>query len=478
MPKSLMKCAKAKSLFWGLKLVAQNLILDPLFIIWNTYPVLFSGFFIPILSTISIYLFYLLFKKIFPTSISLILTFLCAISFYALKYAHFAWNPNVIPFFVFSFLLLLNKIIHYSYQDAINRASTYRDFIFLGVIIGIGIQLHTTLLILMPLFTFLTLAYLYLKKGKINFKKILVLFCIIIFLNLPFIYEAANNGGKNIQDFIAGTQTKTESKLSILKNISNTAQFFLQGSAYHLSGIEPQKNWLNIIKLFKSKNVAEITLFLSSLLIFLSGVYLIFKKNKLTKSKNTLYLLISFVTLSFLLLIPVGNELNIRFFIIIQFLPYLLLGFIIQVLLNSSLKKVYLVPITFFILLVSFFNLLNYYKTYNLDSYTTSESSYGGISLGELNEVCEHIKKISQESNLEKIYIENFKFKRSLEYICNKEDIRSIFLSQDKIKDQEIFFVIIENKNLDKNIEKYKENFELKNSIKIKRFVLLNFNNK
>ncbi|KKP84220.1 MAG: hypothetical protein UR83_C0025G0023 [Candidatus Moranbacteria bacterium GW2011_GWF2_35_54] len=50
------------------------------------------AFFIPLLSIASIYLFYLLFKKIFSINITLGLTFLYAISFYAIKYSHFAWN--------------------------------------------------------------------------------------------------------------------------------------------------------------------------------------------------------------------------------------------------------------------------------------------------------------------------------------------------------------------------------------------------
>lgn len=438
--------------------------------------------FIPILSTISIYLFYLLFKKIFSINATLILTFLYAISFYAIKYSHFAWNPNAIPFFIFAFLILLSRIIQYSKsKDASQCISTlprkYCDFILLGIIIGLGIQLHTTLLILMPLFTLLVFAYLFFKKERIDFKKIIVLFSIIILLNLPFIYESTINNGKNIQDFIAGTQTKTGDRLNIFKNISQVGQFFLQGGAYHLSGIEPQKNWFNIIKLLKSRNIAEIALFLTSLAIFLSGLYLIFKKNQLAKNKNVLFLLISFAILSFLLFIPLGNELNIRFFIMIQFLPYLFLGLIIQALANSSFKKASIALITTFILLLSFFNLSNYRKTYNLDNYKASESAYGGIGLGELKELCLNLDKLAQENNLQEIYTEDFEFKRSLEYICNKNNISLEFLSEEKIQDKQIFFVIAKKENLNKNIEKYQENFELKNSIRIKRFVLLNFNN-
>jgi len=113
------------------------------------------AFFIPLLSIASIYLFYILFKKIFSQKITFTLTFLYAISFFALKYSHFAWNPNPTPFFVLSFLLLIYQI---------RENQNWKKFLLLGLIIGIGIQLHTTLLVAMPIFTFLTLGYFILKK--------------------------------------------------------------------------------------------------------------------------------------------------------------------------------------------------------------------------------------------------------------------------------------------------------------------------
>lgn len=435
--------------------------------------------FIPILSTISIYLFYLLFKKIFSSNISLGLTFLYAISFYAIKYSHFSWNPNVIPFFILAFLLLLIRIN--------NNKNNILDFSLLGLIIGIGSQLHTTLLILMPAMTFFTLIWSHARKEKIKFSflKIFMLISTITAINLPFVYGNFLDHGKNIQEFFSGSNAKITSGSSLITNIATDIEFFLQGSSYFLTGIEPQKNWNNIIKLIRSKNLAEIALFTSSLLLFLAGGYSLFirkiKLNKNELSRNATLILIVFTALSFLFFIFIGNELNIRFFIILSFIPYLLIGALIESFDKKiTFQKSKVVIFSTSAILLFLFNLNIFLKTYNLNNYRAPESAYGGISLGELNEMCSTIDKaLKSNARASQIgFIDSFEFKRSLTYICAKNNLFLENLPDESVQNIDIFFVIVENTNVKKNIAKYNANFELKNLQKIKRFTLLTFSSK
>lgn len=430
--------------------------------------------FIPILSVISIYLFYLLFKKMFSVNIALGLTFLYSISFYAIKYSHFAWNPNAIPFFLLAFFLIIIKILQQKHK--------YYDFILLGVIMGISIQLHTTLLILMPLTALVTLIIYYIKSKKIEILNMALLIFIILLLNSPSIYGDFINNGKNIQEFLAGSENKTGSGLSIFKNISSTFGFFLQGATYYLSGIEPQKNWINVLKLAKLKNITEIILFLSSLIIFIFGLVALFKNNfkkNLSSQKNiTITVLSLFTSLSFILFVLIGNELNIRFFIILLFLPYLLLGIIAENI-NSLIASLPIKTFLFSLFISTIFalNLSIYLKTYNLADYTAPASAYGGISLGELNNICLNINNnLDKYSNAKKTAIvESFEFKKSLEYVCQKNNLKIESFPKDIPTDLELFFVIVENDNAQKNIQKYQEQSNLLNSTKINRFTLLTF---
>lgn len=433
--------------------------------------------FIPILSTLSIYLFYLLFKKIFTTNVTLILTFLYAISFYAIKYSHFAWNPNAIPFFILAFLLFLKHLL-----DSKNMR---RDFIFLGIIIGIATQLHTTLLILMPLTTMAIIAYAYFKKIKVSFLNISLLISFFILVNLPFIYGNFLDGGKNIQEFFAGASAKTNTQAnlgaSIIKNTAEATKLFLQGSGYHLTGIEPQKNWLNISKLINSKNIAEILLFATSILLFLAGSYLLFtqkiKRNQKILINNAALAFSTFICLAFLLFIIIGSELNIRFFIIVSFIPYLLLG-IIAIYLTKAIesKKIKALIFSIFIIFLTVLNLNMFFKTYNLNNYQASESAYGGISYGELDNLCLNIKnELSRRpGEAQEASIESFSFKKSLEYVCLKKyDVKINSFSQKDVPNNGIFFVITENQNTIKNINNYKKSDNQIKSIQIKRFTLL-----
>lgn len=443
------------------------------------------AFFIPLLSITSIYLFYLLFKKIFPINITLGLTFLYAISFYGIKYSHFAWNPNAIPFFILAFFLLLNKIVHYSQVETRNCLVSkqkcrpaYLDFIYLGITIGIATQLHTTLLILMPTTTFLVIIYTYLKKEKIKFLNIFLIIFFFILINAPFIYGNILDKGDNLREFIAGANTKAGTDTSIFKNASQTIQFFLQGSTYYLTGIEPQKNWLNPLKLLKIQNLSEIILFATTLLLFIAGAVFTFTqklKNKNPARRPTL-ILSGFAILAFIFFTLIGNELNIRFFIIVSFLPYLFLGALATALIESNkLKRITLTIIFLFVLMLTFLNLNIYGKTYNLNNYQAPESAYGGISLGELNNLCLQLKNNStQFSDNNPVALESFEFKKSLDYVCLKNhNLKITYFNKENIPANQTIFAITENQNTSKNIDFYqKNNFKIDTS-QIKRFTFL-----
>jgi len=430
------------------------------------------AFFIPLLSTISIYLFYLFFKKIFSVNITLFLTFLYAISFYAVRYSHFAWNPNAVPFFVLTFLLLLGLLIE--------RKNPVRNSIFLGIIMGIGIQLHTTLLILMPVTALVFLAIQCFKNKKIVYiKEVLISIIVLLIINTPFIMESFSNSGENIHNFFSGADVKTSSK-SIAKQFKSGLEFFLQGSAYYLTGLEPQNSWTNISKLLKSKSLSEIFSFIGSVIIFFSGIIiagreLFFRKNRQNSpSYNPLLISALFFVLSFGLFFIIGDELNIRFFIILLFVPYLFLGFLIKYIFEKFVlkDKIQIIALIIFGLILFIPNIYIFSKTYNLKNYTLPDSTYGGVSLGELKLICQDIQE--NNSNKETAIIENFEYKRSLQYVCAKNNLKIEF---SKNPDSNLFFLIVRNKNVPENLKEYQQNYSVQTAV-AKRFTILTITQK
>lgn len=426
--------------------------------------------FIPILSIFSIPLFFLLLRFYFAAHISLVLTFLYAISYYATRYSRFAWNPNAIFFFLILFLLSLLKIITGAYGKKFTRWH-----FLLALSIGIGIQLHTTLLILMPTLLIAIYVYVSLKEKKILIANFLAISAIIISLNFPFLAYDWMNGGSNLKSFFAGTEKKTEKSGSIYKNILNDGQFFIQGNLYALSGFEPQKNWTNPKKLLASKDMKEIFSAAAGTTFFIFGLasmFYLFRKEKEEKKKKFLGLMITFLGASFLLFIPLANVLNLRFFVILIFLPFIFLGMLMMTAERLAGKRYSYLMILPLLSALAFSNLFYYHRTYDLENYSAPSSAYGGISLGELEGFSQFISEASGKEKTEsgKIYLLPFEFERSIEYINDKSGILADDFSAKDTADGSVVFLMAEKKDADEALEKQKNFFSPIDSRTIGRY--------
>ncbi len=426
---------------------------------------------VPIFSVASIYLFFLLFKFFFTPQTSLLLTFLYAISFYAVRYARFAWNPNIIPFFLLAFLLLLIKI-----ANPKNKKIVFY-YLALGTILGIGMQLHTTMLLLMPTVFLLTCANIFRCKKKLIGWHIFATIAIAALLYSPaFLYDLRNSG-KNLTSFFEGTSTKTE-EVSLLKNVALDAQYFFQGSAYVLSGIEPQKNWTRISKLLTSKNPIEISVAIFGTIFFCFGGFLVIRRMRNLGNedeKNFIFPVASLTVVSFLLFFLIANELNLRFFISLIFLPFLFFGVIIEFL-NEKIKNknVLIGIIASVVIILSFSNIYTYRQTYNLSNYTARESAYGGISLGESKKIHNFIaSEVEKNSSFATdFYLEKFEFQRSIEYFNKKAGLKIKQLDDEKTSSAAVIFAVYKNIDLQKKQEEILIRYNLLNKQQIGRFTI------
>src|SRR3989339_850572 len=111
-------------------------------------------------SILSIGLFFLLAKIYFKIPIALALTWLYSISYFVVRFSRFAWNPNSTPFFVMLFIYAL-------YNLAISQKKKIAWAILTGISLGICIQLHTSLLIILPVLSFFT-AIIFIRKKIVS----------------------------------------------------------------------------------------------------------------------------------------------------------------------------------------------------------------------------------------------------------------------------------------------------------------------
>jgi len=435
---------------------------------------LFTG----ILAVASIPLLFFFLRYYFSGYISLFLILVYSLSFYVIKYSRFAWNPNIIPFFFILFLLSLLKIM----ESGNKKFGIWH--ISLIVSVGIGVQLHTLLLILMPLLVAAAYAYIFYKEKKIYLMQLGIIILAVLLFNLPFFIYDFQNEGKNIKNFFAGAEKKTTKNSSFIDNFLKDGQFFVQGNTYAISSFEPQKNWVKARKLLKFSSISEIIAATAGTLFFFFGLFYSIKRllDERKNEKKTIFLglVLLTVTLSFLILFPIANELNVRFFIILIFLPYIFLGLFVEFLLKSVHKKLAIAIILASFLLLAVFNIRTCAKTYNLENYTARTSSYGGISVKESRDISNFMYDLSKRNDLiEKSFFQSsFTFSHSVEYFNNKKGIELINLSKSQPNTGSIIFVISDQKDIDKNMKEKENNYNLIDSMKTGRFTAFAFEKK
>lgn len=409
--------------------------------------------FIPIFGTLSIALFYFFLRNSFQEPITLGLTFLYATSFFAIKYSSFAWNPNAISFFLLLFLLALIKLA---------KKPTIPWFAALGISMGIGMQLHTTLLIIFPATAFIFLIILLLKKKTLSIYGIAVTFVIAFILLSPmFTYDIRNNW-ENTRGFFAGTETKSADETNIFERIISTTEFYVKGTSYTLTSFEAQRNWLHPKKLLLTKSFTEITTLALGSLFFFFSLCLLCKKDKKVTNNIPLMtsLLIIFLIQNTLLFFLLAEELNIRFFIILLPLPYILLGLLLHKI-HENLQNKDIYKIIFGIILATLFslNMITYYTAYDFSKPHKNKSLYGGISVSEIQKIIDSAKNISEDKTL---FILPHKYDKSIKYFASKNSITLKTKSPKNIPENSLVLFLSDKPKENSITKKYQHCFEIK----------------
>jgi hypothetical protein len=324
-------------------------------------------------SIMSIPLFYIFLRKYFSINISLALSGIYSISFFAITYSRFAWNPNIIPFFTLLFLLSL-------WEFLIKKEKVeWYWVIFCGLSMGIGVQLHIILLLLFPTMTFLVFLYL-LKINWRTWKIIIIVLLIFVLANTAQFLSEYKTGFSNLEvlyDSVSIADPK--GKGEYWKKISANADCHLEANAYMLSSAGKNKcnfPYAKILKNDKSSKLKNeirtpffiLSIVLASVFSALGYVFLIrgawFEKER--GRRVFLQLLVLYLALSFLVMIPVidSDHTEFRYFIHTFFVPFVFLGFVLNFLLGKMNKKNLIIVFLIFSFLI-FLNLNSIQKEAN-----------------------------------------------------------------------------------------------------------------
>jgi len=281
---------------------------------------------------LTIPLLYVFLKRILTPWTSLSLAGLYAVSFPAIRYSRFAWNSNSIPFFIVLFLLSLSEFLH-----AKSRAA-WAWVVALGIALGIGVQLHTILLVSLPLMTVPAFVF-SMRSDPKTWKKWLAVIALAIALNTGQIVSETRTGFQNTQYFFSVLDTRSpHESVGLMRNISLDIACHAQANAFFASS-QPKDDTCATFTSFRYvaggyADRASYASFLASiafgLAVFILGITLALRRLRTERdARKSMFLrtILSSVAITFLVMLPVvGHNGQVRYLLPVFFFPFLSLG--------------------------------------------------------------------------------------------------------------------------------------------------------
>lgn len=381
-------------------------------------------------SLLAIIMFFILSREIFNPKIALILAWLYTISYFTIKYSRFAWNPNSSPFFVMLYIYSFYKML------GADRNKKTIWAVISGAALGIGIQLHTSLLIILPVLTVL-ISFIGLKKKNIAKTTAATLLGIALLLNVPQIISEIKTKGENTYNFVTGIVEKNDRNSNIGKNFLLNLTCHAKANNHILTSLDDEEecDYNEILKTFKKfdnkkfpfQSKVSLLAYTAISLIFTLGSYvLLFRKIKTEenlKKKTILKLLSFYIATSFVFFIFWANELSIRFFLGLAFVPFLLFGFWLEFLAKKlKAERIVLIAAVAAVSFLNFQKINAVYKDYQFGGREIN-GNFEFMTLGEGRHIMSFIRQNSSENT---VYIDAqggylFKFIKSLQFLAHND---------------------------------------------------------
>jgi hypothetical protein len=169
--------------------------------------------FVVVFSILSVPLFYFFLRRYFPKPLSLGLTLLFSVSAYFVMYGRFAWNPNLLPFFILlGFYALLRAVDHNEMK---------KGLWFLVSVFSLVLATHFHFLAFLAL-PMIFLALLIVRRPKFSWKIWLGAIAISLVLYLPMILNESETNFANTKEFF---KAKNQKKINILSRRNFCAMF-------------------------------------------------------------------------------------------------------------------------------------------------------------------------------------------------------------------------------------------------------------
>jgi len=293
-------------------------------------------------NVLAIGLLFFFLKRYFRSDISLVLTAMYSVSFYAIEFSRFAWNPNPMPFFVLLYLMALLEFLT-------KKEKTHWGWIAaIGVMVGIGIQLHTILIFLFLGMSFFAMIFLLWKNWRL-WNRWLAIVGIVLILNAnQLISEISKHRNsfantKKLVNLSFGT-SETEGEEGLSSSLVKDIVCHAQANAHMISSLgdkiscdyiyteEPEEG--QIQKIFGYYiNPTQSNWIIFGLIFSLLGygllIYSYFTESD-PKKKTFLGIICLYALLMFAIMIPIIGGAPLRYYLPVFFMPYVFVGLMLE----------------------------------------------------------------------------------------------------------------------------------------------------
>lgn len=466
----------------GPKAAGSFLRLGPIFYYFNYLSALIFGntptgiaIITLIFGILALPIFYLFIREYFDKKISLGLLLIFSTSLFLIIYSRFSWNPNALPLFILLTFFCLLKTVQRDNQ----RAGWW--LIGSAFSLSIASQLHFLAFVSVPMMVFI---FLVIKRPRIKFHFWILAFLVIILTYAPAIANDFLTGGKNISQLGKVTQEKSEKNQNALweKVIRNVKENSL-GHFLILSGQRGEFPKFDLrVESFVAYNKKNQSYFFSgilSLLIFILGVWLLFRRlfsEKDTRKKNFLLLNTTWLIIAFGIFTPLAFNISPRFFLVICGLPFVFLGLIWELILKKISAPRAWTLILMIILILTFLNLQKTFQRFSEYAKASKESfeiepdrflkEKTRVTLEQQNLIIDYVSSFYQKNNFPIYLNSDPQYRRSLFFTIDKfaiprDDMRNLSSAKKLYRQGNYFLVYPTLSNWQKDLDKYSESYSL-----------------
>jgi len=427
--------------------------------------------FVALFSIAAIPMLFFFLRWYFHDVIALFLSGLFAVSPFFVLYGRFAWNPNPLPLLILIGAYALLK----SVDSAEQRKGVW--FCLSAFFFGLATHMHFLALIIIGVSVFIFLLY---KRPRFAWHVWIIAIGIVVILYTPVFINEVMTGGKNAEQFteaifgksVESKHNWTEKMIRNVQEHANHYQLMVFGDENVMTVYTSPKGrfMFDISCNDRCRNLLIKETFYAMIFVY-SSILLIWRLfiEKDVRKKDFLVLITIWYGISFLLFLPITFDSAPRFFLAVCFVPFALLGLMVEGLLRiRSYGKWVTVIIA---ILVVFGSVLHTYRRFSQlyqSNFGPVKNAYndailrekGVTTLGNMQAVTDYMESKYRENGYPVYrYSESF-YRRSFAYLLNIRNIYNDSIGTSEIYREGNYFLIFRiHSNTASRSEKYMKKY-------------------